>query len=111
MANEIPLNLFIVMNLISLGFFVFSLIHSESVIRIVSSFISTVLSYVNSMVLLGANVVMITDIGTYVTIINTTYAYFWQFMAVLSGFFLLLFIADAINTAIQPELNEEEMMA
>ena len=111
MVNEIPLSLFIVMNIFSLGFVIFSVLYNESIVRILAAFIGTVLSYVNSMVLLGGNVVMVQTDGvtySYIPIINTTYAYFWQFIAVIAGFFLLLFLADAINTATQPELEEDE---
>lgn len=111
MANEIPLALFITMNAIAIGMLVFTLINRENFIRIMTSFISMVLSYVNSMVILSGNVVSIESDGTtyiYIPIVNTTLNYFWLFLAIVSALLMILFILDEINIRLEEELSEEE---
>jgi len=109
--NEIPLSLFNVMSVCTLALMLFSLIYRENIVRIITSFITMVLAYVNSYLIINGNVVMIQSDGetySYIPVINTTYNYFWLFIAILMGIFMELFIADQINLVLHSELDEEE---
>lgn len=110
--NEIPLSLFIALNAGTLILIVFSLLNRENLIRIVTSFLSMTLAYVNSFLILNNNVVMIQSDGdtySFIPITNTTLNYLWLFIAMIMAIFLALFIMDEINLQINTGLvNEEE---
>ena len=112
--NEIPLSLYIFMCITAVGLIVFSLIYNENFVRIITSFISMVLSYVNATVILNGNVVMVqTDGSTYSYIPITIPAlnYFWLFLALLSLLLVVLFVADEININLQSNIDKEQREA
>ena len=109
MVNEIPMNMFLVMNVVTIGLIIFSFIYEVSLFRIIASFISMILAYVNSFLIINGNVVMVQTDGavySFIPITNTTFNYFWLFIAILMGILTLLFIIDEINYIMQTELNE-----
>lgn len=114
MVNEIPLSLYVFMCVSALGLIIFSLIYNENFVRIITIFIASILSYVNGMVILNGNVVLIQTDGTsysYIPVQITALNYFWTFLALLSFILLVLFIADLINVNLQSELDEKEAEA
>jgi len=88
-----------------------SLLNRENFVRIITSFIAMILSYVNASVILNGNVVEITSDGTMILIQVPALNYFWLFLALLSGLLLVLFIADLINSSLQAELDEKQAEA
>lgn len=111
MVNEIPLSLFNIMNVVTLALMIFTLIYNENIVRIITAFITTILSYVNSFIIINGNVVEIQTDGvtySYIPIINTTLNYFWLFIAIIMGIFTVLFIIDEVNINLQAELEEVE---
>lgn len=114
MASEIPLSLYLFMCSTAIGLIIFSLVYNENFVRIITSFIATVLSYVNAMVILNGNVVVIQSTGTtfsYIPVEVPALNYLWLFFAILSFILMCLFIADLINVNIQTELDEKEAEA
>ncbi len=109
MVNEIPLSLFNIMNVITLALMLFVFLYHENIIRIIVSFITVVLAYVNSFIIINGNVVVIQTDGieySYIPVINTTLNYFWLFIAIVMGIFTVLFIIDEININLMAELEE-----
>jgi hypothetical protein len=107
--NEIPLSLFNVMSVITFILILFTLIYKENFVRITTAFISMILSYVLSFIIINGNVVIIQSTGTaytYIPIINTTLNYFWLFIAIVMGLFTVLFIIDEVNINLMAELEE-----
>ena len=95
----------------SIGLIIFSLINRENFVRIITSFVAMILSYVNALVILNGNVVLVQTDGTtfsYIPIEVPALNYFWLLLAILSGLLLILFIADLINTYLQSELDEKQ---
>ncbi len=112
--NEIPLSLYVFMSASALGLLIFSLVYTENFVRIITSFISSVLSYVNGMVILNGNVVVIQSDGStysYIPVEIPALNYFWTFLALLSFILMILFIADMVNIDLQTELDEKEAEA
>jgi len=109
--NEIPLALYMFMCAVSIALIVFSLIERENFVRIITSFIAMVLSYVNASVILNGNVVLIQTDGvthSYIPVMIPALNYFWLFLALLSALLVVLFIADLINLSLQSELDEKQ---
>ncbi len=95
----------------AIGLIIFSLINRENFVRIITSFIAMILSYVNASVILNGNVVLIQTDGTthsYIPVTISALNYFWLFLAVLSALLVILFFADLINTNMQSALDEKE---
>lgn len=112
--NEIPLSLYIFMCGAALALIVFSLINRENFVRIITSFIAMILSYVNASVILNGNVVLIQSTGTsylYIPIEISALNYLWLLLALLSGLLVVLFVADEINLKLQSELDTEQAEA
>lgn len=110
MANEIPLSLYIAMNTGTLILIIFTLISRENLIRIITSFLSMVLAYLNAFLILSNNVVVIQTDGvvySYIPVTNTSLNYFWLFIAVLMGIFTVLFILDEINIVLTDDKDME----
>ncbi len=106
--NEIPLELYLFMCISALSLIVFSLVYRENFVRIITSFIAMILSYVNASVIINGNVVSITSTGTSVPIIISSLNYFWLLLSVLSFLLFMLFIVDEINIRLQSDLNEKQ---
>ncbi len=109
--NEIPMELYIFMCVAALSLIVFSLISRENFVRIITSFISMILSYVNASVILNGNVISLTSTGTFIPIKIPALNYFWLLLAVLSALLMLMFLADLINISLQSELDEKQREA
>jgi hypothetical protein len=112
--NEIPLSLYIAMCGAALGLIIFSLVYNENFVRIITSLVAMVLSYVNAQTILNGNVVLIQSTGTsysYIPVIVPALNYIWLFLAILSFILALLFIADEININMQDALDEKEAEA
>ena len=105
--NELPLSLFIANEVLTFGLIIFTFIYRENLLRTITAFLSMILAYVNSMVLINGNVVLIQTTGTaysYITISNAPLSYFYLFIAILMGLFTILFIADEVNMYLSSEL-------
>ena len=112
--NEIPLSLYITMMAIAFSFLVGSLLIREDFIRIIFSFISMTMSYINSMVILNGNVVLYQTTGSVYSEIPvqvTSLNYFWLLLAILSALLLLLFVVSLINSSLQSDLDERNAEA
>ncbi len=112
--NEIPLSLYIFMCTVAIALIIFSLINRENFVRITTSFIAMILSYVNASVILNGNVTLIQSTGSsfsYIPIIIPALNYFWLFLAILSALLVVLFVADEINLKLQSELDEKQAEA
>jgi len=109
--NEIPLSLYIFMCTVAIGLIIFSLVYREDFVRIVTSFIAMILSYVNASVIINNSVVEITSNGTLISITIPALNYFWLLLAVLSALLVFLFVASLINSNLQSELNEKQAEA
>ena len=108
MVNELPLALYIFMCGMAICLIIFSLINRENFVRIITSFIAMILSYVNASVILNGNVVLIQTDGTtysYIPVTISALNYVWLFLAILSALLVVLFIADIINENLQSELD------
>lgn len=106
--NEIPLSLFIFMSAITIGLIIFSLIYRENFVRIITSFISMALSFVNSQIVMNGNLVMIQTDGTEYSYIPVTVPYLnyvWLFFAILSLGLTILFIMDEVHIHTQSVLE------
>lgn len=108
MVNEIPLSLYNIMFAMTIGIIIFTLLHKENVVRIVTSFLSTALAYILSFISINGNLISIQDNNVIYIIRSTTLNYFWLFIAIVMGIFTVLFIIDEININLQAELNEAE---
>ena len=98
--NEIPLSLYIFMSVAALGLILFSLVYYVNIARIITSFISVVMSYINAQVIINGNVVLIQTTGTtytYIPIQVPGLNYLWLFLGVVSFLLFVLFIIDEIN--------------
>lgn len=112
--NEIPLSLYITMMAISFLFLVLSLLIREDLIRIIFSFISMIMSYINSMVITNNNVVLYQTTGTAYSEIPVSVSalgYFWLLLAILSALLLILFVVSLINSNLQSSIDEKESEA
>ncbi len=99
---------------VAIALIVFSLINRENFIRIITSFIATILSYVNASTILNGNVTLIQSTGSsfsYIPITIPALNYFWLFLAILSALLVVLFVADEINLKLQSELDEKQAEA
>lgn len=97
------------MNGMTFVLILFTLIYKENTVRIVTAFISMVLSYMNSFIIINGNVVIIQTDGieySYIPVISITLNYFWLFIAIVMGIFTVLFIIDEININLMEELEE-----
>ncbi len=111
MVNEIPLSLYIFMCTAAICLIIFSLINRDNFVRIITAFISMILSYVNASVILNGNVVLIQSTGSsysYIPVEISALNYFWLLLAVLSGLLVILFVADLINSSLQADLDEKQ---
>jgi len=109
--NEIPLSLYIFMCASSLFLFVFSLVYRENYARIITSFISVVMSYINAQVILNGNVVLIQTTGTtytYIPIQVPGLNYLWMFLGIVSFLLFVLFIVDEININVMNKAEQKE---
>jgi len=109
--NEIPLSLYIFMNVATLSLFIFSLVYRENFVRIITSFITMLLSYVNAQVILNGNVVLIQTTGTtytYIPIQVPALNYVWIFLGAISFLLFILFILDEINLSIMAKNEKKE---
>lgn len=106
MVNEVPLSVYNVMFVITIGLVIFTFINRENIIRSVTAFISTILSYMLSFISLNGNLVSISETNTLYIITSTSLNYFWLFIAIMMGIFTVLFIIDEININLITELEE-----
>ena len=109
--NEIPLSLYIFMCVAALGLIIFSLVYRENLARIITSFISVIMSYVNAQVILNGNVVLIQTTGTtytYIPIQVSGLNYLWIFLGIVSFLLFVLFILDEINLHIMVKDERKE---
>lgn len=106
MVNEIPLSVYNVMFAITIGLIIFTFIHKDNIVRIVTSVISMILAYILAFISLSGNLVSISETNALYIIQSTTLNYFWLFMAIVMGIFTVLFIIDEININLMAELDE-----
>ncbi len=110
--NEIPLSLYIAISIFTLVLIIFTFIYNENIVRIITAFISMILSYTNAMQIVNGNVVLVQSDGetySYIPVTNLTYNYFWLFMAIMMAAFTILFTIDMINKQFQDALEEKKL--
>lgn len=111
MSNEIPLNLYIAFNVLTLCLVFISFWVKDNIQAIIFSFISMALSFILSMAILNDSVVMVVASGStyqYIPVTNTAIAYFWDFIALLMLACTILYLISEINMRLAP-IQEEEV--
>lgn len=99
------------MSVAALGLILFSLVYRENLARIITSFISVMICYINAQVILNGNVVLIQTVGStyaYIPITVPGLNYLWLFLAIVSFLLFVLFIIDEINMHIMEKDEKKE---
>lgn len=110
MSNEIPLNLYIAFNILTLCLVFISFWVKDNIQAIIFSFISMSLSFILAMMSINSSVVMVVTSGStyqYIPVTNTAISYFWDFAALLMLACTILYLAVEINIRLAPIYEEE----